>query len=223
MRIVVRQLLGKPFEFDLDTSANLRELQQKIARTLGYDVQMICICNVKNQDGVHLLNAIFHDDPADENLLEFIKSQITNPEINITELTIFIKFNLGAGHYRRTRQNPQGISAGCGLISNPASQFFQSALIPDLTESFSEQISRLDLEDEVPESFLDPVTFKIMDIPVIASDQRTYDLKTLQNMNFISPFSRQQLSRSTQHNLALRAEMEDFISTRQAEAQRVGV
>lgn len=218
MKVVAYSLSGKSVQFDLDAGVNLRELQSKVAKGLGYnDIYTICITNVKNQDNVQLLNGIFHDDSGDENLFDFIKNKTTHPEAEINELKIYVMQNLGAGHYRPTRQNPQGINSTCGLISNPDSKFFQSAVNSGAGESYSEQIERLGLTDQVPNSFLDPITTEIMDKPVMATDQRTYNLKTLASMNFVSPFSKQKVT--YRDNLALRAEIEDFIANSKPEIQ----
>lgn len=126
---------------------------------------------------------------------------------------MYVVLNFGRGHYRQTTYNPDGGSEHYGLWKNPGNSFFQSVLFPAL-EPFSERIAKLDLTDKVPESFLDPITCIIMDNPVIASDQITYDLSTLQKLNYISPFSKVKLSTNVTPNLALRAEMEDFIKNK---------
>lgn len=103
------------------------------------------------------------------------------------------------------------MNARCGLISRPESRFFQSCAIPDLDEPYSSQIKNLGLIDEVPDFFLDPITLEIMDKPMVASDQRTYDAKTLVSMKFISPFTKEKLTRFND-NLSLRSEIENFIT-----------
>ncbi len=209
MKVKIHQLSGKTIEFDLDIDATIKQLQQKIALHVGVDVFMICIRCIKNQNGIKLLNAIYHDDPFDENLIEFIKEKTSLKDVEnlvITSLDIWVTLNFGPGHYRPTQQNPKGVSALVGIMENSDNTFFQSVFSSKNSTTLSSKLK----DRNVPEHFLDPITFEIMNTPVIASDLRTYDLTTLEMLKFISPFTREPLSGTIKHNLALRSEMENY-------------
>lgn len=74
MRVLLHQLSGKIIEFDLDASANIRELNTRIAEKIKCEVYRFCITSMKDQNN-EFIGRIYHDDPADQNLIDFFKAE----------------------------------------------------------------------------------------------------------------------------------------------------
>ena len=217
MKIIVKMLSGENYEFILDANTNIRELRAKIATAANMPCEMLNIANITDKNRNRLC-CICIDDSADEKLIDFIRGRVNNPQLQIDELQIFVKMDLGPGQYRTTAYNPHGYSAYHGAISNPGSPFFQSANRPEQAIPFSVRLKNIGMTAaNVPDHLCDPITNEIMDNPVIASNQRTFDLGTLEKLNYIDPFSHQPLSRETMANLKIRAELEEFVSKNEAE------
>ncbi len=212
MKITVKTLSAGTYELVLDAHANIRELRTKIANAMEMPWGSFILANLQDKDG-NSLCAIFMDDPADEILVDFIRREVKKPNLQIEELTIIAVLNLGAGHYRPTKHNPRGISAYANFDLDHQNNFFRLTLQPDQKESFSARLERIGKSAaDVPDHLQDPITAAVMDNPVIASNQRTFDLSSLERAKYIDPYSRQQLEEFTRPNLRLRSEIEDCVT-----------
>lgn len=211
MKATVYRLIGDGVEIELSKRPNLRELISKVSNALDLPLQMLNINNLAVGD--EGLCAVYTDDSPDEDLIEFIKKHAGRELSESDELKVYVVLNLGPGHYRPTAQNPHGRAAYCGLVDNPSSPFFREAMgitVDNDEGSFSERATRISFND-FPEDCLDPVFSTLMDNPVIASDGRTYDAKTLKELKS-SPFTREPLGHTTLMNLRLRSKIEDILS-----------
>lgn len=214
MKIIIKTLMCETFELIVDANTNIRELRTKVGNVINSPWEGFNIVNMLDKDGTALCS-IYCDDPADDKLVDFIRREVKKPDLQVEELTIFIVFNLGRGFYRPTKHNPQGISALAGAAESKTA-FFQSAVNPEQKESFSARLKRIGITSEdVPDHLnhlLDPITEEVMNNPVLTSNQRTFDLSSLERVNYIDPYSRQQLSKNTRPNLRLRSEIEKFVT-----------
>lgn len=169
------------------------------------------IVAVQDKDNKTLCS-IFSDDDADDKLIDFIRRETKNPDLQVEELTIITMANLGLGFYRRTRHNPEGHSTLANAASDSKSAFFQSVLRPNQNETFRNRLKKIEFPlENVPEKFLDPITCEVMDNPVITSSQRTFCLSTLERLNYEDPNSREAITVS-RPNLQLRSELELFVA-----------
>lgn len=212
MKITVKTLMGEIYEFTLDANTNIRELRTKTGTVMGgRPWDSFNIVTMQDKAGKTLCS-IYSDDDADDKLVDFIRREVKNPDIQVEELTIFVVANLGLGFYRPTKHNPKGISAYANAASDSKNAFFQSVLQPDQKETFSNRLKKIGFPlENVPEKFLDPITSEVMNNPVITTSQRTFDLNILQRLNYIDPNSREPVTVS-RPNLQLRSELEIFVT-----------
>jgi hypothetical protein len=121
----------------------------------------------------------------------------------------------------RTRFNPEGFSDHESyFISNNSSEypnkseidaFFDRMRNPGNYISYSARIENLGiLNDNIPKMFLDPITYVVMDDPVIMDDFHTYDRSTISSTGGQSPFTRAAY-REIQRSIYIRSEMETYI------------
>jgi hypothetical protein len=213
MKIIVKSLMGNDIEFNLDSNPKIRELRNKLSAEFKQPWEMIEIIRMKDKAGKELC-PIYSDDSSDENLVDFIRREVKNPELVVDELCVYARLNLGAGFYRPTEHNPKGRSAGVGQQENPESKFFKS--VSSSEQSFSARLKKIEFKMEnIPEKFQDPITCEIMDNPVMTSSQRTFDLNTLKRVNYVDPNSREQIT-VVRPNLQLRSEIEKFVTQEEA-------
>lgn len=218
MKIVIKSLTGASSEFTLDQNANIRELRNKISSALGIPWEHFHISNIVDTNN-NKLAAIYSDDSPDEKLVDFLRTQTKNPQLQIDELKIYVVLNMGPKHYRPTAHNPEGHSAPVAAMSNSNSAFFKSTMQPDPNNSFSERLKKIGITS-VPPDFLDPITNEFMNDPVMIGTQRTLDITTLQRSNYIDPFSKQPISKQdVRPDLQLRSQMESFVSKKELEAK----
>lgn len=212
MKIIVKNLMGPDREITLSSNPTIRELRSKLVSEFKQSSwDMLEIPRMRDKHGNDLC-PIYSDDSADENLVDFIRREAKKPDLVIDELCIFVRLNLGPGFYRPTKHNPKGYSAYVAQLENPESKFFKSVLGSEHKASFSDRLTEVKFSlENVPERFLDPITKEIMNNPVITSSQRTFDLSTLERLNYIDPYSRGRVTISRQ-NLQLRSEIETFVT-----------
>ena len=96
-------------------------------------------------------------------------------------------------------------------VQEKQSAFFKSIEKTSESKSFSARLKEIDFSGSIPDLFLDPITSELMNIPMLTSDTRTYDAKTIEDLKKISPFTRKPFT-CIENNLLLHAQIEDFVS-----------
>ena len=210
---------------------NIREFRTKIAAAYRCRWNQISIPNIYSVDdsGSQIrIGTIAYDDPMEKNLDEHFASE-GYAGVSLSNLFVAVIVRPFTGpSFRPTIFTPpfdkQALDAL--LLSKPTSIHYVSGALYEETlttlgsgKTFKEQFLTLQIpDDEIPEQFLDPIFFTIMNKPIIASDGRTYDETTFPLLNGKSPFTQEALERVYIPNLLLRSEMTAYILEKESKS-----
>jgi len=222
MRITVK-FLGKNEQIiELPKTSSLREVQSRIAEEFDCKWYQMRITNIYFLDHVGIENPsrsvhLFYDDDPELSFVEFITQQgFPNARLD-GDVTVHALYRLQANHLR-ANTFPTHPDRSFSLPGGANLTLFKAFCTSSYSsETFAEKIAALNIPNEIPTNFLDPITNEIMNTPVIANDNRTYDLETLNRLNWKSPFSRDPIyEQYTFPNLSLRAAILRFIEEKTA-------
>lgn len=226
MKITIKLINGKSKEVIFNSMPNIRELRNAVSNSFGLKWhEFTIIISDKNKKSI---GSIYKDDPSDMDFDKFITSTLNKniETLELDEITFCINLHLGPSQqHRPCAQNPRGFPMYYEIRQDKIlrntvmdNNFFLYVHGTSEKKTFKERIKILQLSDEsIPEEFLDPISFEIMNRPIIASDQRSYDESTLETLNYISPFSKEKI-RSVGYNLSLFSKIENFITEKENHA-----
>lgn len=220
MKIHVKFLTDTSREIEIPEEATIQELRIHIAKlgiilspldqkNLGEAV--LFIGTIRFTDKYKNQCSLYKDDHGDMELRSFFKKN--NSSLELTELTAGVVLDLGHGNCcRPTKLNPTGLSGNTVLLYKDRynSTFFQAIHAPITQKTYSERLKDINFQGDIPERFLDEISFELMDQPMLTSDLHTYDLKTIKDLNHVSPVTNEPFRR-VEHHMLLRFEIEEFL------------
>jgi hypothetical protein len=211
MKIIILTNRGMRGELECDNNILIRDLRAQLSETFNTSWDNLELY-ILNDDKANYMSPIYTDDDAEIKLVDFIYYYNGDNHFNKNRVVMYVIPHLTLFFFRPTTHNPEGLSVEEGLKKNPKNKFLSDITSNMQEVKFQNRLLKINFPiKQLPFEFIDSLTNKVMENPVITVAQKCVDASTVQHMlQFDASLAK--FYKESRPNLLLRSKLEEFVS-----------